>query len=121
MENAPGCVGIDEYRARADKRCKMFMENPSEREYYDDAPSDECREFIKHEWIYDIYDGFPIDAYNEEREGIADRMSVADLVYVMSNTPVSPYRMYLEKKAYAAAEREGVVLSDKWPHRPVVV
>ena len=70
-----------------------FMKNPSWERYYKNAPSEECREYIRFVWYGSKFDEpKDPDEYKKLRDSVWGKLSVEDWEYIMDHVGNSPFR-----------------------------
>ena len=70
-----------------------YMKNPSWEKYYNGAPSEECKEYIRFGWYRSKF-GEPTDPdeYKKLRDSVWEKLSVEDWEYIMDHVGNSPFR-----------------------------
>ena len=70
-----------------------YMENPAWKRYYENAPTDECRQYIKFNWYRSKF-GEPkdVEEFKRLRNDYWSKLSVEDWEYIMENVGNSPFR-----------------------------
>lgn len=78
---------------------EAFMANPSWKRYYEGAPSDACKRYIKFTWYRSKFDE-PKDPkeFIKLRDEHWDALSVEDWQYIMDNIGNSPFRKVCKEK-----------------------
>lgn len=76
-----------------------YMKNPSWEKYYESAPSEECKEYIRFGWYRSKF-GEPkdVDEYIKLRDTVWDKLSVEDWEYIMEHVGNSPFRKVCKER-----------------------
>ena len=68
-----------------------FLENPFWKEYYEDAPSDVCKEYIQYEFLYSDNEEYEDEAV-EILHGLEDKLGLEDWKHLEKYAGNNPFR-----------------------------
>ena len=76
-----------------------YMKNPSWENYYSNAPSEECKKYIRFNWFHSKY-GEPedVEEYKKMREQFWEKLSIEDWKYIKEHVGNSPFRKICSQK-----------------------
>lgn len=74
---------------------KKFMENDYWKEYYESAPSEECREYIKREFVGSLY---PDAGEEADTKALEPTLKADDWRHLLKYAGNNPFRPYCRKK-----------------------
>ena len=83
------------------KSMESAMRHPFWKKMYEDAPSEECKEYLKYTYYSsDYYDPDAADAkdFIELKDSIEQRLSAGDWEYLKGMAPNSPFVGYCNQK-----------------------
>ena len=80
---------------KTEKALKTFLKNEHWKEYYETAPSDECREYIKREFVGSLYGNAGEES---DRKALEPTLSADDWRHLMKYAGNNPFRPYCRKK-----------------------
>ncbi len=93
MENDLNVCGIPKEKLR--ENLKEWLENPAWREYYETAPSEQCREIIALEFLYSDEESDEIaDAMDEKEKGL----TIADWRHLYKYCGNNPRKVFIQKR-----------------------
>lgn len=76
---------------------KRFLANPYWKKYYDEAPSEECKEYIK--WIFICSDVAELpEEYDKQLKSAEENLYYSDLEYLIEHEENAMARSYFKKK-----------------------
>ena len=73
----------------------VFLQNPHWKEYYETAPSEECREYIEHSFRLSLY-GITPDIEKRDKE-LEDLFTVRDWEHLAKYAGNNPFRSKCKK------------------------
>jgi hypothetical protein len=92
--------GID--KEKKSKALEAYLKNPYWKGQYENAPSEECKEYLLYTFCSSKYEGPDGDAeFDEWRKSAEDGLSVGDWEYLKKMLPNSPFVGYCDKKIKA--------------------
>lgn len=77
------------------KALKTFLENEYWREYYETAPSEECKRYIEREFVSSLFDNAGEEG---NRKALEPTLSVDDWKHLLKWSDPNPFRSYCKKK-----------------------
>ena len=80
---------------------EAFMENPYWKETYENAPSEECKDYWRFSfYLSEYYDPDAPEAsdFLEMKAFYHDRLSIEDWKYIKKNSSCSPFRGYINNR-----------------------
>lgn len=77
---------------------REVLENEHFREIYMNAPSENCKKYIMHQYSYEAYKDKV--KYLKIRDEIEKALSKEDYKYLAENTGNNPKKLYFKEKAY---------------------
>ena len=80
---------------KTEKALEQFLKNDYWKEYYDTAPSDECREYIKREFVGSIY---PDAGEEGNARALEPTLSADDWRHLLKYAGNNMFRPYCKKK-----------------------
>ena len=93
MENEAYVCGIP--KEELQKNLEEWLENPAWREYYETAPSEQCREFIALEFLYSDEESDEIAAAMDEKE---KGLTIQDWKHLYKYCGNNPRKTFIQKK-----------------------
>ena len=72
------------------KALDLFLANPYWKEYYDNAPSEACREHIELDFVYSTF--FGPDSIDELNEAIEEQFTLEDWKYLYKYAGNNPFK-----------------------------
>ena len=90
-------MGIDKEKLKI--AFDEYMENPAWAEYYNNAPSDNCKRYIRFNWFRSKY-GEPedIEEFKKLRDSYWDKLSIEDCEYIREHVGNNPFRKVCSDK-----------------------
>lgn len=88
-------------KAKMEKALEAFMKNPHHKKVYEEAPSDECRDYYKAEYYYSKYydpDAKDADEFIEMVKAPEEKLSIKDWQYLKEHVGNSPIIGYYNQK-----------------------
>lgn len=89
--------------SKTETALKTFLKNDYWKEYYETAPSDACREYIKREFVGSLY----MDAGEEgDTKALEPTLSADDWRHLLKYAGNNPFRPYCRKKIAELESKE---------------
>ena len=90
-------MGID--KKKMESAFQLYMKNPSWRDYYNNAPSEDCKNYIRFGWYRSQY-GEPKDPeeFKKLRDLYWNKLSIKDWEYIRDHAGNSPFRKVCSDK-----------------------
>ena len=82
-------------KTELEKNLEEWLENPFWRGYYEQAPSEKCREFIALEFCYSEYEE---EETAEAMDRIEENLGIEDLRHLLKYVGHNPRKGYLAKR-----------------------
>lgn len=88
-------------KEKMERALDAFMKNPAHKKVYEEAPSDECREFYKSEYYYSKYfdpEDENVDEFIEMIKEPEKNLSIEDWEYIKKHSGNGQFSAYIDGK-----------------------